>query len=202
MSKKRIVILVSGRGSNMEAILKAIDQGEINGQVVGVVSSNPVAPAIQKGQARQIPVTVVDRRESSTKVQFEQELLKVCAAYTPDLLVLAGFMHILSPDFIRQFPRQIINIHPSLLPSFPGLSAHKQALEHGVKLSGCTVHFVDEGTDTGPIILQAAVPVYPDDDEESLAQRILVEEHRIYPLAVSLFCADRLKVQGRKVVVE
>ncbi len=202
MSKKRIVILVSGRGSNMEAILKAIDQGEINGQVVGVVSSNPVAPAIQKGQARQIPVTVVDRRESSTKVQFEQELLKVCAAYAPDLLVLAGFMHILSPDFIRQFPRQIINIHPSLLPSFPGLSAHKQALEHGVKLSGCTVHFVDEGTDTGPIILQAAVPVYPDDDEESLAQRILVEEHRIYPLAVSLFCADRLKVQGRKVVVE
>lgn len=202
MSKKRIVILVSGRGSNMEAILKAIDQGEINGQVVGVVSSNPAAPAIQKGQARQIPVTVVDRRESSTKVQFEQELLKVCAAYAPDLLVLAGFMHILSHDFIRQFPRQIINIHPSLLPSFPGLSAHKQALEHGVKLSGCTVHFVDEGTDTGPIILQAAVPVYPDDDEESLAQRILVEEHRIYPLAVSLFCADRLKVQGRKVVVE
>ena len=186
----------------MAAILNAIDQGEVNGRVVGVISSNPAAPAIKKSQERQILVTVVDRRGLATKAQFEQELLKACTAYAPDLLILAGFMHILSPDFIRQFPRQIINIHPSLLPSFPGLSAHKQALEHGVKLSGCTVHFVDEGTDTGPIILQAAVPVYPDDEEESLAQRVLVEEHRIYPLAVSLFCADRLKVQGRKVVVE
>ncbi len=202
MTKKRILILASGRGSNMESILKAIDQGQIAGEAVGVISSNPDAPAIEKCCQHNIPYSVVDRKSFSTKADFQKALLVTVQGFRPDLICLAGFMHILGSEFIGKYRNRIINIHPSLLPSFPGLNAQEQALQYGVRFSGCTVHFVDEGMDTGPIILQAVVPVHSDDDAQSLAARILVEEHRIYPEAVRLFCLDQLKIIGRRVIID
>lgn len=201
LDKKRILILASGRGSNMDAIIKALDQGEIAGEIVGVISSNPQAQAVQKAQSRGIRTLVVDRKAYKGKDLFLQRLQEACADFEPDLLCLAGFMHILSPELVRGYPGRIMNIHPSLLPSFPGLAAQKQALDYGVKYSGCTVHFVDEGMDTGPIILQAAVPVLPGDSADDLAERILREEHRLYPEAVRLFCANRLQIEGRQVSI-
>ncbi|MBO8125951.1 MAG: phosphoribosylglycinamide formyltransferase [Firmicutes bacterium] len=199
LSKKRILIMASGRGSNMEAILDAVQAGRINGEVVGVISSNPRAQALEKCRKRGIRSVVVDRKSFSTKSTWEEELLAVCSSFEPDLICLAGFMHILSSSFVNRFRGRIMNIHPSLLPSFPGLAAQRQAVEYGVKVSGCTVHFVDEGMDTGPIILQAAVPVKDGDDADTLAARILKEEHKLYPEAVRLFCEDRLRLEGRKV---
>ncbi len=194
--------MVSGRGSNMESILNAVADGQIAGEVVGVISSNSEAPAIAKCDQRQIPCSVVDRKTFARKADFQQALLATVDGYRPDLICLAGFMHILGAEFISRYRNRIMNIHPSLLPSFTGLNAQEQALAYGVRYSGCTVHFVDEGMDTGPIILQAVVPVYQDDDAASLAARILVEEHRIYPEAVRLFCADRLTIVGRRVIID
>lgn len=198
----RVGVLASGRGSNLQAIMDAIAAGRVPAQVVVVLSDKPGAAALERARAAGIPAEFVDPADFPTREAFDRRLAERLMAYGVDLVVLAGFMRILSPVFVRAFPGRIMNIHPSLLPAFPGLHAQRQALEHGVKVSGCTVHFVDEGLDSGPIILQAAVPVRDDDSEESLAARILEEEHRLYPEAVRLFAEGRLEVRGRRVYIK
>lgn len=199
--KKRIIVLASGRGSNFQAILDAFSKGSIFGTCVRLVSDVPGCYAIERAKLSGVPVTVVDYRAFPSKVAYEKALLFAMKECSPDLVVLAGYMRILGNDIVRSFHGKLMNIHPALLPSFPGLHAQRQAIGYGVKVSGCTVHFVDEEMDSGPIILQKCVPVLPDDDEDLLSERILHEEHRIYPEAVKLFCEDRLKIEGRTVRV-
>ncbi len=191
----RIGVLVSGRGSNLQAILDACEDGRIPGKVVIVLSDREDAYGLKRASLKQVPAEYV----SPSLPDFEQQLIQKLQEYRVDLICLAGFMRILSPTFVQTFPRRILNIHPALLPSFKGLHAQQRAWEYGVKVAGCTVHFVDEKVDAGPIILQAVVPVHTDDSPEMLEERILREEHRIYPQAVRLFAENRLKVEGRKV---
>jgi len=200
-AKKRIVVLASGRGSNFQAILDALSEGSIHGTCVRLISDVPGCYAIERAKYSRVPVTVVDYRAFSSKSDYEKALLFAMKECCPDLVVLAGYMRILGNDIVRSFHGKIMNIHPALLPSFPGLHAQRQAIGYGVKVAGCTVHFVDEMMDSGPIILQKCVPVLPDDDEDLLSERILHEEHRCYPYAVKLFCEDRLKIEGRTVRV-
>ncbi|MCS7312580.1 MAG: phosphoribosylglycinamide formyltransferase [Acidobacteria bacterium] len=195
----RIVILISGRGTNMERLIQACLAGEIPAQVVRVISDNPAAQGLQRAQAYGVPTVIVPARAFPDRAAFEEALLEAVREAAPDLICLAGFMRILSPRFVQAYRYRIMNIHPALLPSFPGLHAQRQALEYGVKVSGCTVHFVDEGVDTGPIIVQKAVPVREDDTEATLAARILEKEHEAYPEAVRLFFEGRLRVEGRRV---
>ncbi len=197
---KRIVMLASGRGSNFLAVASAITRGMIHGRCVGLIVDRKETLAAVRAEELGIPVFTIDYSGFSGKSEYEEELTRTLGSLAPDLIVLAGYMKILGSAIIREYAGRIINIHPSLLPSFPGLDAQGQALEYGVKISGCTVHFVDEGTDSGPVILQRAVPVLDDDDPESLAERILHEEHIALPEAVSLFCQDRLRVLGRTVI--
>lgn len=199
MATGRIVILISGRGTNMERLIQACQAGEIPAQVVRVISDNPEARGLQRAQSYGVPTVVVPARAFPDRAAFEAALLEAVREAAPDLICLAGFMRILSPRFVQAYRYRIMNIHPALLPSFPGLHAQRQALEYGVKVSGCTVHFVDEGVDTGPIIVQKAVPVLEDDTEETLAARILQKEHEAYPEAVRLFFEGRLRVEGRRV---
>jgi len=199
MSVGRIVILISGRGTNMERLIRACQTGEVPAQVVRVISDNPEAPGLERARAYGVPTVVVPARAFPDRAAFEAALLEAVREAAPDLICLAGFMRILSPKFVQAYRYRIMNIHPALLPSFPGLHAQRQALEYGVKVSGCTVHFVDEGVDTGPIIIQKAVPVLEDDTEETLAARILEKEHEAYPEAVRLFFEGRLRVEGRRV---
>jgi phosphoribosylglycinamide formyltransferase-1 len=196
---KRLGILLSGRGSNFEAIAKNIDAGELEAEIVAVISNRPDAAGLEIARARGLQSVVlpskgVDREEFDCRVVAELENRGV------ELVCLAGFMRLLTARFCRAFPMRILNIHPSLLPAFPGLDAQKQALEHGVKISGCTVHFVDEDLDAGPIILQAAVPVLDGDTADSLAARILAEEHRIYSQAIRMVLSERWRIEGRRVV--
>lgn len=197
----RIGILVSGRGSNMEAIIDACKQGRIDGEVVLVLSDREDAPAIEKAKKKGVDAMYIHpgKKKYSLVGDAEEEYIRVLKEYRVDLVCLAGFMRIIKKRFLQEFKNRIMNIHPSLLPSFPGLEAQRQAWEYGVKFSGCTVHFVDETVDGGPIILQAVVPVFDDDTPETLAERILKEEHRIYPEAVQLFAEGRLKIEGRRV---
>lgn len=198
-SKTRLTVFVSGSGTNLQAIIDA----EIPTiQIVLVFSNNPDAYALERAKKHDIPVEVIDHRNFSSREDFDRRVLDMLKQYEVDLIALAGFMRILSPIFVREYRRRIMNLHPALLPSFPGLHAAKQALEYGVKFSGCTVHFVDEGVDTGPIIKQAVVPVYEDDNEKSLLERIHKEEHRIYPEAIRLFSEDRLRIEGRRVFAD
>ncbi|MBI5374393.1 MAG: phosphoribosylglycinamide formyltransferase [Candidatus Schekmanbacteria bacterium] len=199
---KNIGILVSGRGSNLQALIDSISKREINGTIAIVVSNIEDAQALNRAASAGIRTAVVDHRKFKSREDFEKELIRVLDDSKVDLVCLAGFMRVLTSFFIRNYRNRIINIHPALLPSFPGIHAQKQALDYGVKVSGCTVHFVDEGTDTGPIILQKTVPVYDADDEESLSERILAEEHKLYVEAVKLFCSDRIIVNGRKVFIK
>ncbi|OPX75074.1 MAG: phosphoribosylglycinamide formyltransferase [Methanoregulaceae archaeon PtaU1.Bin059] len=199
---KRIAVLASGRGSNFQALIDAIRDGQIPAVCVGLVTDNPAAYAITRAREVGIPVRVVDYTLFPEKGAFESALLAEMKSLDADLFVLAGYMRILGPGIVREFSGRMINIHPALLPSFAGLHAQRQALEYGVKVSGCTVHFVDEGMDTGPIIVQACVPVLDSDDEERLADRILAEEHRCLPLAVRLYCEGRLALIGRRVVLD
>jgi phosphoribosylglycinamide formyltransferase-1 len=201
MATGRIVILISGRGTNMERLIQACQAGEIPAQVVRVISDNPEARGLERARAYGVPTVVVPARTFPDRAAFEEALLTAVREADPDLICLAGFMRILSPRFVQAYRYRIMNIHPALLPSFPGLHAQRQALEYGVKVSGCTVHFVDEGVDTGPIIVQKAVPVLEDDTEETLAARILEKEHEAYPEAVRLFFEGRLRVEGRRVRV-
>jgi phosphoribosylglycinamide formyltransferase-1 len=197
-----IGVLVSGRGSNLQAILDAIDKGILSAEVKIVISNNADSQAIVRAKERSIPTEILLDKGFSSRSEYDKNLINALTNNGVELVVLAGFMRIMSKDFIKAFPMKIMNIHPALLPSFPGLNVQKKALEYGVKFSGCTVHFVDEGVDTGPIIIQAAVPIYNDDTEETLSERILKEEHKIYPMAVQLFAEGKLKVEGRRVLVE
>jgi phosphoribosylglycinamide formyltransferase-1 len=196
--KTRLAVFVSGSGTNLQAIIDArIESIEI----AVIVSNNPGAYALERAKKHKIPTEVVDHRQFSSREEFEKELIKRLEPYRIDLIALAGFMRILSPLFVRAYKNRIMNLHPALLPSFPGTHAAKQALDYGVKFTGCTVHFVDEGVDTGPIILQAVVPIHDTDTEESLLDRIHLEEHRIYPEAIRLFAEGRLRVEGRRVFI-
>ena len=196
----RLGVLASGRGSNFLAIHKAIENGDINAEIALLISNNPDSKAIQSARENKVKAIVIPSKGVSRE-DFDAEVVKTLLDHDVDLVVLAGFMRIIGKTFTDAFPCRIMNVHPSLLPSFTGLDAQKQAIEYGVKISGCTVHFIDEGLDTGPVILQEAVPVYEDDSEEALSDRILKEEHRIYPEAVRLYSEGRLKVLGRKVVI-
>jgi phosphoribosylglycinamide formyltransferase-1 len=196
--KTRLAVFVSGSGTNLQAIIDArIESVEI----AVVVCNNPGAYALERAKKHKIPVEVVDHRLFSSREEFEKELIQRLEPYRIDLIVLAGFMRILSPLFVRAYKNRIMNLHPALLPSFPGTHAAKQALDYGVKFTGCTVHLVDEGVDTGPIILQSVVPIHDADTEESLLDRIHREEHRIYPEAIRLFAEGRLRVEGRRVLI-
>ena len=197
--KKRLGILLSGRGSNFLAIADAVDEGRLNAEIAVVISNRPEAPGIQAAAARGLNARVLASRGLDREI-YDRQLLVDLAANRVDLVCLAGYMRLLSGYFIRSFPMRILNIHPSLLPAFPGLDAQHQALEHGVKYSGCTVHFVDEGLDSGPIIKQAVVPVHDGDTVESLSARILAEEHRIYAEAIALVVSGRYRIEGRRVI--
>ena len=201
MNERQIIaVLVSGSGSNLQAIIDASERGEIQGRVGLVVSATRRTPTASCGPAKHgIPTAVVDHRAFESREAFDATLVEVIRASGAVLVCLAGFMRVVTPVFLRAFPHRILNIHPALLPSFPGTHGPAQALRYGVRFSGCTVHFLDEGVDTGPIIVQAVVPVHEDDTEETLAARILKEEHRIYPMAIRLFLEGRLTVTGRKV---
>ena len=198
---KRIVVVASGRGSNFQAIIGALERGRIPAQCVALVTDNPKAYAIERATVAKIPVVVVDYGAYETRERYEQALLAALKETKPDLVVLAGYMRILGSSIVREYTGKMVNIHPALLPSFTGLHAQRQALEHGVKVAGCTVHFVDESLDGGPIILQRCVRVMDDDDEDTLANRILIQEHIALPEAVRLFCEDRLTIEGRNVRV-
>jgi|SRR5690348_3481795 len=199
--KKRIGVLLSGRGSNFEALAESVAAGRIpNAEIAVVVSNREGAPGIDRARARGIPARVIPSKGLEREV-YDRQVAAVLNEARVDLICLAGYMRLLSPYFVAAFPQRILNIHPSLLPSFPGLESQRQALEYGVKFAGCTVHFVDENLDAGPIILQAVVPVEDGDTEESLSARILNEEHRIYSEAVKIVLQGNYKIAGRRVVL-
>lgn len=195
-----IGVLVSGNGSNFQAIVDALEAGRIeNGRIACLISNKADAYALERARKHNIPAIVLDHKGYPNRAAYDQALVALLKEHGVQLVVLAGFMRLLSPVMVEAFPHAIMNIHPALLPAFPGLDAQQQALDYGVRYTGCTVHFVDTGTDTGPIILQAVVPVLADDTVEALSQRIHGEEHRIYPEAVRLYCAGKLRVEGRQV---
>lgn len=196
---RRLGILISGRGSNFVAIADSIAAGRLDAEIAVVLSNRPEAPGIALARERGLSAQVLDSKGLDREV-YDRQLVAELHKHNAGLVCLAGYMRILSGYFIREFPMRILNIHPSLLPAFPGLDAQHQAVEHGVKFSGCTVHFVDEGVDSGPIIHQAVVPVLDDDTAESLAARILKEEHRIYSEAIALVLSGRYRIEGRRVI--
>ena len=196
---KSIVILISGRGSNMESLLAAVAAGSVPVRIAGVLSNRPDAGGLATASALGVPTRVVDHMAFASREAFDQALAAAIDVFAPDLVVLAGFMRILSDGFVQRYAGRLMNIHPSLLPSFPGLHTHRRALAEGVRLHGCTVHFVTPTLDHGPVIVQAAVPVLDSDDEASLAARVLAQEHRIYPLAVRWFAEDRLRLHAGRV---
>ncbi len=197
--KIRIAVLASGSGTNLEAIARAAESGEIPVEIVLVISDNPDAYALVRAKNHGIPTTCFLLTDFENRGAFDRAIAEALSAAGVELVVLAGYMKLVGGEILSRFKNRIMNIHPALLPSFPGTHAVRDALEYGVKVSGVTVHFVDEGLDTGPIILQEAVPVYEDDDEESLHQRIHEVEYRLYPLAIKLFAQGRLRIEGRKV---
>ena len=199
----KIGVLASGRGSNLQSIIDAIEDGYLKEvEIKVVISDNPQAQALQRAKDHGIAASLVNPADFADKQEFEAAMLAELKAKEVELVVMAGFMRLLSPDFVKQYRNCVMNIHPSLLPAFKGLDAQKQALDYGVKVSGCTVHFADEGMDTGPIILQRTVEVKDDDTEDSLAARILAEEHKAYPEAIKLFSQDRLEVKEGKVYID
>jgi phosphoribosylglycinamide formyltransferase-1 len=199
--KPTIAVLISGSGSNLQAIIDASEKGEIPCTVGLVISNKADAYGLVRAKKHGIPTEVVDHRAFPGREEFDAKLVEILRGSGAELVCLAGFMRVLTPVFVRAFPNRILNIHPALLPSFPGTHGPRQALSYGVRFSGCTVHILDEGVDTGPVIVQAVVPVYDDDTEETLAARILVQEHRIYPMAIRLFFAGKLNIEGGRVKV-
>jgi phosphoribosylglycinamide formyltransferase 1 len=198
---QRLGILLSGRGSNFDAIAQHIDGGKLDAEIAVVISNVENAPGLQKARQRGLATFFVGSKGLSRE-EFDRRVADVLQEKQVDLVCLAGFMRLLSSYFIEAFRHRIVNIHPSLLPAFPGLGAQRQALDYGVKYSGCTVHFVDEGLDSGPIILQAPVPVLDSDTEETLSARILKEEHRLYSLAIRLIIDGKICIEGRRVVMQ
>ncbi len=203
MKKLRLGVLGSGSGSNMQSIQDAIEAGTLDAEIVVVLTDVPGAGILARAARHKIPGILVDHAPFKTKLEgkAEEEVIRILREYDVDTVVLAGYMRIVKPGLLNAFPQRVLNIHPALLPAFPGLHGWTQALEYGAKVAGCTVHFVDTGVDSGPIILQAAVPVLDDDTPETLHARIQVEEHRIYPEAIRLLAADRLEINGRRVRV-
>lgn len=199
--RKKVGILLSGRGSNFLALSDAVEAGRIPAEIALVVSNRAEAPGLQHARERGYRAIYISSK-GREREEFDREVVGELRKAGVEIVCLAGFMRLLSPYFIREFPMRILNIHPSLLPAFPGLHAQRQALEWGVKVSGCTVHFVDEELDHGPIIVQRAVPVLDDDTEETLAARILEQEHQAYPEALRIVCEGRYRIVGRRVIVE
>lgn len=199
MSKKNVAVFVSGSGTNLQSI---IDANIESANIAVVLSNKPDAYALERALNHAIPVEVVDHKEYESREAFEAELMERLKNYNIDLIVLAGFMRILTPYFVNNYKHRIINLHPALLPSFPGMHSAKQAIDYGVKFTGVTIHFVDDGVDTGPIIIQSVVPVDDEDTEETLLNKIHAEEHRVFPEAVRLFCEDRLSISGRNVSIK
>lgn len=204
----KVAILVSGAGSNLQALIDAWRAGQFKQANLSLVVSNkPCAGALERAQAAAIPVVCLDSKDYSDRKKYDNLLLKVLKQYEIDIVCLAGFMRILSPMMVKAYRQRILNVHPSLLPSFGGdgmygQRVHQAVIQSGVKYSGCTVHLVDEGTDTGPIVLQSVVPVLDHDHVNSLAEKVLIEEHRLYPRALELLSEDRLQIQGRRVIIK
>jgi len=197
----RVVILISGRGSNMASLLAASDSGALPATIVGVIANRPGAQGLLTAAARGVPTRIVDHRLFAERERFDNALAAAIDVFAPDLVVLAGFMRILGAGFVRRFEGRLINIHPSLLPAFPGLHTHRRALSEGVRIHGCTVHFVTADLDHGPVIIQAAVPVLDGDDEDTLAARVLAQEHVVYPQAVRWFAEGRLRLHAGRVLL-
>jgi len=197
----RIGVLASGRGSNLQAIIDAIEAGKLDCRLAVVVSDRGDARALERARKHGTEAVFLDPKGYPDREAFDRAVLAVLAEHRVGLVCLAGYMRVLTPAFVRALPGRIMNIHPALLPAFPGLHAQRQAFQHGVKISGATVHFVDEGVDTGPIICQVAVPVREDDTEETLAARTLEQEHQLYPRAIRLFAEERLSIVGRRVLI-
>lgn len=195
-------VLISGSGTNLKSIMDAIDEKRLDAVIRVVISNREDAQGLARARKRNIPTEFVDHRKFASREAFDQALVDILKSREVELVILAGFMRLLSPVLVGAFSNRIMNIHPALLPAFPGLHVQRTALEYGVRFSGCTVHFVNEECDQGPIIIQAVVPVFTDDTEESLSARILKEEHRIYPRAIQLYSEGRLRVVGRRVWVD
>ncbi len=203
MTRTRVGVLASGRGTDFQSLVDARDRGELGADLAVLVCNVPDAFVLERAKRAGVAATVVDHRPfGKDREGFERAVVKVLQEHRVDLVVFAGFMRIVSPYFVSAFPNRVMNIHPSLLPAFPGAHAHRDVLAAGVKVSGCTIHFVDASVDGGPVILQKAVPVHDDDTEESLEARILEWEHRLLPLAVRLFAEGRLRVEGRRVRID
>ena len=196
LSPVSLVVLISGRGSNLQAIIDAIERGELPARISAVISNCAGVYGLERAQRVGITTEVLDHRAFRSRRDFDQALAVLIDLYSPDIIVLAGFMRILTPEFVRRYPGRVLNIHPSLLPAFPGLHTHERALEAAVTEHGASVHFVTERLDGGPVIIQAAVPVLPGDDAETLAERVLAQEHRIYPLAIRWLAQGRLRLAG------
>ncbi|HEY7557632.1 MAG TPA: phosphoribosylglycinamide formyltransferase [Candidatus Binatia bacterium] len=196
-----IGVLISGGGTNLQAIIDAIEARRLDAVIKVVLSNRADAYGLARAQNHGIATAILDHKKYPSREDYDRAAVDLLRAHGVELVVLAGFMRLLSPVFVKAYSNRIMNIHPALLPSFPGLHVQRKALEHGVRFSGCTVHFVNEECDEGPIIIQAVVPVFADDTEETLAARILKEEHRIYPRAIQLYAEGRLRVDGRRVIV-
>jgi len=201
-SALKLGVLISGFGSNLQAIIDAIERRELAARIQLVISNRADAVGLERARRHGIDATVIEHRKFPSREAFDREVVAALKAHDVELVILAGFMRLLSPVMVQAFPNRIMNIHPALLPAFPGLHVQQAAIDHGARFSGCTVFFVSEGLDDGPIIIQAAVPVYPDDTEQELSERILAQEHRIYPRAIQLYQQGRLEVRGRKVYVK
>ncbi len=193
-------VLVSGSGSNLQAIIDNIEAGRLDAQIKIVISNIPEVYALERARKHGLPTMVINHKDFKTREEFDQKLVEVLKEHGVELVILAGFMRLVTPVLLRAFPMRIMNIHPALLPAFPGTHVWQTQIDYGVKFAGCTVHFVDEGTDTGPIIIQAVVPVYDDDTAETLNARILKQEHKIYSRAIQLFAEGRLEIKGRRVI--
>ena len=195
-------VLVSGSGSNLQAIIDNIEAGRLNTKIKVVISNVPGVFALERARKHGIPSWVISHNEYRKREDFDQKLVEVLQAHEVELVILAGYMRVVTPVFLRAFPMRVMNIHPALLPSFPGTHVWQAEVDYGVKFAGCTVHFVGEGTDTGPIIIQAVVPVYDDDTAETLNARILKQEHKIFSQAIQLYAEGRLEIHGRRVLAK
>jgi len=200
-SKLRLGVLASGGGTNLQSIIDSCEDGSLQAEIVLVLCNNPDAGALQRATKHNLPSLCIDHRDFSSREDFDRAVVAALREHGVDLVVLAGFMRLITATFLDAFPQRIINIHPALLPAFPGLHVQRKALEYGARFAGCTVHFVDDGVDTGPIIIQAVVPVLDDDDEASLSARILEQEHRVYPRAIQLIAEGRVSIDGRRVKI-
>jgi phosphoribosylglycinamide formyltransferase-1 len=202
VKRLKLGVLVSGSGSNLQSIIDRIEAGALNAEISVTISNKPDAYALVRCAKHGIATVVIRHQDFRTREDFDRRMIDVLRSHGVELVVMAGFMRILTPLFLNAFPMRIMNIHPALLPAFPGTHVQQQAIDYGVKFSGCTVHFADQGVDTGPVIIQAVVPVLPHDTADTLAARILREEHRIYPQAIQFYAEGRLLISGRKVIVQ